>query len=215
MKLNAPCPSVDFQMEDMNGDAISLASLHGKPIILSFFRDAGCPFCNLRVFEFTKRFKEWDKLGIEVIAVFSSSPEEVKQFVTKNPRPFRTIADPDLELYKQYGLKSSVIGFIRGLLLRIPQARAGRKAGAKIDLKNPNATLLPADFLIGFDGRVVDLYYGKDVGDHMPIKRIESFVNKVKLARVKRESELRQLKMQKRIAEQKEHLSESKVSKAS
>jgi len=202
-KLSAPCPAPEFSVQDIVGQTISLESLRGKPVILSFFRDAGCPFCNLRVFEYTKRYAQWNELGIEVVAVFSSEEEEVRRFIAKNPRPFKTIADPSLSLYKSYGLKSSLIGFIRGLLFRFPQVQEGVRRGAKADLKNPNANLLPADFLIGFDGRIVDLWYGSDVGDHIPMARLERFVYKVNLAQVKRRAKLRARKMQSKISEHK------------
>jgi hypothetical protein len=35
--------------------------------------------------------------------------------------------------------------------------------------------LMPADFLIDEKGNVVETYYGKDAGDHIPMERIELF----------------------------------------
>ena len=32
---------------------------------------------------------------------------------------------------------------------------------------------MPADFLIGPDGTVLRVHYGRDIGDHMPIDEIE------------------------------------------
>lgn len=34
---------------------------------------------------------------------------------------------------------------------------------------------MPADFLIDEKGNVVETYYGKDAGDHIPMERIELF----------------------------------------
>ena len=33
---------------------------------------------------------------------------------------------------------------------------------------------MPADFLIDEQGTVVETYYGEDIGDHIPMERIES-----------------------------------------
>lgn len=35
--------------------------------------------------------------------------------------------------------------------------------------------ILPADFLIDEFGRIQEVYYGKDAGDHIPFERIEQF----------------------------------------
>ena len=65
MKLQAPCQAQDFSVYDTNGEHFQLSDYQGKPIILSFFRDASCPFCSLRADEFTKKYMEWKALGIE------------------------------------------------------------------------------------------------------------------------------------------------------
>lgn len=212
MKLNLPCNSLEFDVSDINGNQINIAELRGKPIILSFFRDLGCPFSNLRVFEFTRRSKEWKKLGIEVIAVSSSSTEDAQKYIGDEPLPYRIIADPDLRLHKLYGLKKSLWGYAKGCALRMPQLTAGKKIASTEGVKINNRTLLPADFLIGFDGKIVDLWYGKDVGDHIPISRIELFTYKVKMLLVKQRSRSRKLKMQQTISRHKREIAMTKVS---
>lgn len=43
---------------------------------------------------------------------------------------------------------------------------------------NPHndVTVLPADFLIGPDLVIQTAYYGKDIGDHLPLEEIYRFV---------------------------------------
>ena len=36
--------------------------------------------------------------------------------------------------------------------------------------------LMPADFLIDEDGRIVETYYGGDAGDRIPLERVELFL---------------------------------------
>lgn len=42
----------------IDGSTFNLESMQGKRYIISFFRFASCPFCNLRVHELVKRFEE-------------------------------------------------------------------------------------------------------------------------------------------------------------
>jgi len=184
MRLSLPCDALEFTAVDIYGKPFSLSDYAGRPVILSFFRDASCPFCNLRVYEYSQRFKEWDLLGISVIAVFSSEPEAVKEFVAKQPRPFRTVGDPNLDIYNVYGIGSSLVGFFKAIFSKFDIIRAGFRTGAKINVTNSKPFLLPADFLIGPNGKVMDLWYGSDASDHIPMPRIEKFVDKIRMVRL-------------------------------
>jgi len=185
MKLVTPCQSPDFIAQDIAGRTIQLSNYIGRPVVLSFFRDAGCPFCNMRVFEYTQKHAEWDALGIIVIAVFSSSSDEIREFVSRNPRPFITIGDPELNIYQRYGIEQSLWGLFKALIFKLPTIVRGYQAGAEPDRRNPNGKLIPADFLIAPNGQIIDSWYGRNASDHMPMKRMERFVEKVRVVRRK------------------------------
>lgn len=175
MKLKAPCPPIDFKANDVYGNPIQLSKLGGKKVLLAFFRDAACPFCNLRLYELTNRHAEFQQAGMEIIAVFSSPAEEVKAFVDRHPRPFILIADPDLALYNQYGVEHSTLAMFKALLFRLPRFIGGLMKGAKPDSNNPHIKLVPADFLISEQGKVVESWYGRNTSDHLPMKRLLAF----------------------------------------
>ncbi len=63
------------------------------PWLSSFFRDTNCPFCNARLFMLTHRYKEYSTAGLDVVAFFSATHEQVDEFLRIRPRPFRVIAD--------------------------------------------------------------------------------------------------------------------------
>jgi thioredoxin-dependent peroxiredoxin len=178
MRLRKPCQSVDFTTNDIYGDPISLDGLSGKPVMLSFFRDAACPFCNFRVYELANNYKEWQAAGLEVVVVFSSTVEEVRQHVARYPRPFRMIADPDLSLYNRYGVEHSSSALLKALLFKVPRIVKGFQTGGRPS-NNPHVKIVPADFLLDENGKVVDLWYGRDTADHIPLERIQSFVKQL------------------------------------
>lgn len=176
MRLKAPCQGIDFHTTDVFGNAFKLSDLVGKKIMLSFFRDAGCPFCNFRLYELTNRHKEWKDQNLEVIAVFSDTPEQVRRYVARHPRPFTMLADPDLEIYNQYGIEHSGSALLKALMFRLPRIIRGVLKGGR-PTKNPHVKLVPADFLLGEDGRVKEVWYGRDTSDHIPLEEIQSFIN--------------------------------------
>lgn len=176
MRLSAPCEQIDFQTQDIYGKPFQLSDHRGKRIILSFFRDAGCPFCNLRVYELTRHYKDWYEQNLVVIAVFSDTSEQVRRFVAKHPRPFTMLADPYLEIYNRYGIEHSSMALLKALLFKFPRIIMGLFRGARPS-NNPHVKIVPADFLINEDGRISKVWYGRDTSDHIPLDEVQQFVN--------------------------------------
>jgi peroxiredoxin Q/BCP len=176
MRLEPPALSIDFNAEDINGQPAALADYRGKRVMLSFFRNAGCPFCNLRLYELTHRYRAWQEQDLEVIAVFSSPTEEVRKYMAKHPRPFRMIGDPSLGIYKRYRVEQSAKAVLKALLFKLPRVLRGAFLGG-IPLINPHPTLVPADVLIDEYGLIRDIWYGRDASDHIPLKRVDAFLN--------------------------------------
>lgn len=174
MRINPPAPAPAIQLKDMNGNDLIIGN--GKPTLLSFFRDAACPFCNVRIYELTKRYEELAFEGLNIIAIFASSPEQVQSFVIHRPRPFAIAADPEKVSYQQYGIGSSFGGKLKAILTRVSTLIRGLRLVGLAGLNTNN--VMPADFLITPEGDVVEAYYGVDAGDRIAFEKIEQFANK-------------------------------------
>lgn len=125
MQDNETIAATDFETRDIYGEAFRLSDLRGRRVMLAFFRDAACPFCNLRVYELTHRYTEWRAAGMTVVAVFSSPAEQVRAFVARRPRPFHMISDPELEIYAKYGVQQSTAALFKALAFRMPRILGG------------------------------------------------------------------------------------------
>ncbi len=176
MRLKAGATAKSFTKEDIFGGSVSLERYRDRRLLLSFYRYASCPLCNLRIHELSKRAPVWKERGIETVAVFQSPVESVRQYVTgRHEIPFSIIADPDRELYRLYGVEGSWAGFMKSMV-----TRAGDGVSAMLGKGYPpgklegDIAMLPADFLIGPDLIIEEAYYGSDIGDHLPIERIEA-----------------------------------------
>jgi peroxiredoxin len=196
MHLKAPCQGIDFSSKDIFGEPFQLSDYIGKRVVLSFFRDAACPFCNYRVYELTHKYNDWKSAGVEVVVVFSDTSEQVRKHVARHPRPFKMLSDPNLELYNIYGVERSFMAVVKAVFFKLPEILKGFAKGGRAT-KNPHMDIVPADFLIDVDGRVVELYYGKNTADHIPLERIQRFAakkSKSKKSRRRMEAELLELK---------------------
>lgn len=172
MKLQAPAALPRFPLVDIHGRPIAVG--RGRRLLLSLFREASCPFCNFRVYELTHNFASLSSFGLDIVAVFHSSREDVKRFIARQPRPFSMVADPGARAHAAFGVERSHWGKFKAMFTRMPAMRRGMR------LVGPSggrtSSLMPADFLIDENGNIVETYYGADAGDHIPIERIELFV---------------------------------------
>ena len=176
MRLTAPRQGTDFRTRDIYGKPFQLSELLGNRIMLSFFRDAACPFCNLRIYELTHQYKSWQDRGLEIVTVFSSPDHEVKAHVARHPRPFRMISDPELTLYNQYGVEHSSSAVLKAFLFNAVRIVRGIAKGGRFR-KNPHATIVPADFLLEEDGRITQIWYARNTSDHIPLSAIDAFID--------------------------------------
>ena len=181
MRLIAPSQAPALALVDIQNHRVVIGG-NGRRTLLSFFRDAACPFCNFRIYELTERHRALTALGLDVVAVFQSSADDVRHFVARKPRPFHVVADPFGGTHDLYGIEHSLWRKLKAVVTRVPTLIKGLRIAGLAGLRTNNR--MPADFLIDENGRVVEAWYGSDAGDRIPFERIELFVARGMLARM-------------------------------
>lgn len=179
MRLTTLRPAPDFDAFDIHGRRIHLKDFRGRRVMISFFRDAACPFCNLRVYELSHHYKRLSEQGLEIIALFKSSPDDIRRYVAKRPRPFIMVGDEEMHIYKSYGVEHSMGGMFRGMFFRMPRMIRAMFYGFLPHMRG-DQTLIPADFLIDEKGFIRAVHYGRDIGDHIPMSSVLSFIKNVR-----------------------------------
>ncbi len=176
MRLKAGDSIVDFEIEDFKGNTLKLSDYKDKKVLLSFYRYAACPLCNLRIHNMIQKYPGYHTKGLEVLAFFESPKGSIIESVGKQVPPFRLIPDPARKIYKLYRVEKSVLKYIKGLLNTklFKAALLGFKI-SKISKMENDKTMVPADFLIE-NGVIKVAYYGKDISDHLPFETIEDFL---------------------------------------
>ena len=166
-----------FQLPAIDGNMFDTHALAGKPVLLSFFRFAACPLCNLRVNELVKKHPQLPE-DFTIIAVFDSPLDNLQRYANRHQAPFPILADEGNYWHKRYGVEQSVTGVLLGMLLRLPQAIYGVivKGYIPLHLKG-DLTTMPADFLIDRDGIIQHAFYARDEGAHMPFNDVLAFAN--------------------------------------
>ncbi|BBZ18738.1 MULTISPECIES: peroxiredoxin-like family protein [Mycolicibacterium] len=169
------------------GDVVTareLADIHDKLVRvpdqdrlvhLQFRRFAGCPICNLHLRSISGRHDEIIAAGVREVVVFHSSAEAMREF--QSELPFTTIADPGKHLYREFGVESSPMALLspRAMLSAARGMKGHPMRGAAG--RGEDHLGLPADFLIGPDGRVLATKYGRHADDQWSVDELLEHVS--------------------------------------
>ena len=83
MRLKLGAKASRIRLPAIDGSTFDSESLYGHPFLLSFFRFASCPLCNLRVHELVSQFKEFGP-GFTIVAVFDSPLDNLVRFSARH-----------------------------------------------------------------------------------------------------------------------------------
>ena len=126
----------------------------GRLLHLQLRRFAGCPICNLHMADYAHRIDEITAAGVDELAVFMATRQGMLPY--QGHLPFPTAPDPDFSVHAAFGGE-------RSLGATLARTRWGRTLGGVVAgaaMGKPErldaAAILPADFLIGSDGIVID-----------------------------------------------------------
>tara|TARA_B110000908_G_C10088417_1_gene372832 strand:- start:315 stop:848 length:534 start_codon:yes stop_codon:yes gene_type:complete len=174
MRLKSGENRIKIELPSIKGSTFNTETLNGKPYMLSFYRFASCPFCNLRVNELVRRFDEFGN-NFNIIAIFDSPIDNLIRHTKDHNAPFHILADQKNIYYKEYGIEHSTIGMFKGMILRMPTLLKGIFKGYIPTVFKGSILTMPADFLIDKNGIIQEAYYGKDEGDHLHFDTIKEF----------------------------------------
>jgi len=176
LKLNENAPS--FKKEDLKGELFDLNTPRERLLMISFFRYASCPLCNMRVNLLIKEYENL-KNALDIVMIFHSPKEKIDRYVGRQKIPYRIIADENKHIYALYGIEDSWIGFLKAWTLKIKNVfLALFKYRYMPGSVEHNIHTIPADIIIDKNNTIIRAFYGKDIGDHLPIDEIKELVNK-------------------------------------
>jgi len=103
LKVGDKAPN--FILKNAYGKKVQLSNvLENGPVILSFYRGAWCPFCNLQLNVLHKSMPHFKKYGAQLILVTPQMPGKSKGQLKKAKYTFEVLSDLDSIVMKQYNL---------------------------------------------------------------------------------------------------------------
>jgi hypothetical protein len=165
------------ELVSVSGDAVPIPD-PDRLVHLQFRRFAGCPICNVHLQSIVRRHDEIADAGIREVVVFHSTDLELRRYV--DDLPFEVVGDPDKALYAEFGVGSAPRAVLDpravapALVTMLRQGYWWNRGGKPVANLHPTGGHLglPADFLIGADGRVIACKHGAHANDQWSVDEL-------------------------------------------
>lgn len=169
-----------FSLTDIYDRQIDLSAYknQGKKILISFFRNVACPFCNFRIHQLTIKNDQWQDDLIMIFFLEAKKETILRSSFHKGVSPIPIIADAERITYEKYGAEVSLEKFNSTINSEKQMAVHSQlvEKGYEIDSGETQIYSMPADFLLDENLNIIKAHYGKDIPDHLPFQEIEEIV---------------------------------------
>lgn len=169
-KQNATFPA--FALANANNETRSLETLlKTGPLVISFYRGAWCPYCNLEISALQKRLPEITAMGAQLIAISPQTPDKSLDQITNSKLSFEVLSDVGNTLAKECGL-----------VFTLPESLRPIYTAWQIDIPDHNGDdsfelPMPATYIIDTDGHVhyafVDMDYTQRLEPNIIIEQLK------------------------------------------
>ena len=118
LKEGAQAP--DFTLPDALGNAVTLSHLLRQgPVVISFYRGAWCPYCNLELRAYQRVLPQLQELGALLVAISPQTPDQSLSLAEKQNLTFTVLSDAGNQVAREYGLVFTIEEAVRAAHRRI------------------------------------------------------------------------------------------------
>lgn len=104
IKVGKPAP--DFQLQSLDGQAVSLSDFRGKGVLLNFWA-SWCGPCRYEMPFLQRVYEEWSDQGLVILSVnIGESQPKVKEFMESFNLSFLTLLDTSEEVALKYNIRA-------------------------------------------------------------------------------------------------------------
>ncbi|MDH5436212.1 MAG: AhpC/TSA family protein, partial [Gammaproteobacteria bacterium] len=167
----------DFSLIDASGNDIRLYELlQNGPVVISFYRGGWCPFCSLEFKALMDIYPQVKTMGAELIAISPQTHHHSVSTVSDLAIKFPVLSDPANQVTKRFGLLFTMPHAIQVLYkewgLDVPTANGSDSYDLPV----------PATYIVGSDGTVVDAYINVNYTERMEPAEIIKSLGKIQAA---------------------------------
>lgn len=163
----------NFALPNTDNETCSFSDLLANgPLVISFYRGAWCPYCNLEIKALQQRLPEINAAGGQLVAISPQLPDKSADQIVNSKLDFEVLSDIEKKLAKECGL-----------VFTLPESLHPIYAAWQLDIPGHNGDNsfelpIPATYIIDTDGVVryahIDMDYTKRLEPNIIIERLLS-----------------------------------------
>jgi peroxiredoxin len=93
--------SVDFSLQDLNGQSWTLKQLKGKVVVVNFWA-TWCPPCRKEMPDMQELYTQYKDKGLVILGISDEKPEKVKPFVAEKNYTYTMLLDPGRKVNEEF-----------------------------------------------------------------------------------------------------------------
>ena len=94
----------DFQLQNLDGQTVSLGNLQGKPVLINFWA-TWCPPCRDEMPYIQEIYEEWSDKELVVLAInIGESSSKVEEFIQSHNLSFTVLLDTKQDVAQRYNI---------------------------------------------------------------------------------------------------------------
>ncbi len=183
IKVGSRAP--DFRLPDALGTTVRMKDLLAQgPVILTFYRGAWCPYCNLQLHALKESLPLFQRYGAQLVAITPQTADHSRAQIEKDAYPFLILSDLDNSVMQAYNLYFEVPEALREMYIQ----------DFKLDIADYNGTgryglPVPGTFVIDRQGIVRAAFADTDYKKRMePAAIIAALANLESISNPREES---------------------------
>lgn len=162
----------DFSLPNANSESRSLGDFLARgPVVLSFYRGAWCPYCNLEINALQKSQPEIAAAGAQLVVISPQTPDKSAEQINASSLSFEVLSDAGNKLARDCGLVFTLPESLRPIYKAWNIDIPGHNADDSFELP------IPATYIIDTNGKIhyafVNMDYTKRLEPNIIIEQLK------------------------------------------
>jgi len=162
-----------FALPNANNETRSLeAYLAEGPLVVSFYRGAWCPYCNLEINALQQKLPDIIAAGAQLVAISPQRPDKSLDQIASSQLTFEVLSDLENKLAKQCGLVFTLPKSLRPIYEAWQIDIPGHNGDESFELP------IPATYIVAADGKIhyahVNMDYTQRLEPDIIIEQLKS-----------------------------------------
>ncbi len=155
--LNVGDRMPEFILTDASGKSVKSADLlKTSHLVVTFYRGAWCPFCNLYLRSLQKKSQDFKQLGANIVAISLEKQDRSLTVAQNNKLDFTVLSDPKLVVARKFGIVYEMPKVTNDAILAVGFDLAKYNEMEKAELP------LSATYVISKKGKIVYAFLDPD-----------------------------------------------------